>query len=206
MALVSGGEDCRYKVWDSFGRQLYQSQPHVHVVTAVRWSPNGLYFAVGAYDLLKLCDRTGWSCSRESPRSGSIMDICWTADGTQLVGAPAVKALSLTFDGDFDTIALRRVEAAARRGDDIVHVDPAEDLARQVDPVSFALCHPVKRAAPGTIDARQAEHPRLHFEPPRVAMRPGSSPPSSGWRCFVDPSAAAGRGRLWRGRSKTSAR
>ena len=53
----------------------------------MRWSPNGLYFAVGAYDLLKLCDRTGWSCSRESPRSGSIMDICWTADGTQLVGA-----------------------------------------------------------------------------------------------------------------------
>lgn len=24
--IVSGGEDCMYKVWDSFGRQLYSSR------------------------------------------------------------------------------------------------------------------------------------------------------------------------------------
>ena len=35
--IVSGGEDCKYRVWDSFGRQLYQSQPLNHVVTCVSW-------------------------------------------------------------------------------------------------------------------------------------------------------------------------
>ncbi|KAH8054388.1 hypothetical protein JL721_10512 [Aureococcus anophagefferens] len=71
--LVSGAEDCKYKVWDHFGRQLYQSQPFAHVITAVAWSPNGAYFAVGAYNMLRLCDKTGWSCCRERPNSGSIL-------------------------------------------------------------------------------------------------------------------------------------
>ena len=31
--IVSGGEDCSYKVWDAFGRQLYSSRPMEHVVT-----------------------------------------------------------------------------------------------------------------------------------------------------------------------------
>ena len=35
--IVSCGEDCRYKVWDSFGRQLYQSIPGDHVLTSVAW-------------------------------------------------------------------------------------------------------------------------------------------------------------------------
>ncbi|KAJ1457066.1 WD40-repeat-containing domain protein [Pelagophyceae sp. CCMP2097] len=84
--ICSGGEDCRYKVWDHFGRQLFQSQPFAHVITSVCWSPNGDFFAVGAFDLLRLCDKTGWSCARSQPRSGSILHVAWTGDGTQLVG------------------------------------------------------------------------------------------------------------------------
>ena len=32
--IVSGGEDCIYKVWDAYGRQLFQSQPNAYVTTA----------------------------------------------------------------------------------------------------------------------------------------------------------------------------
>lgn len=85
--IVSGGEDCTYRVWDSFGRQLYQSSPVGYVVTAVAWAPNGQSFAVGAYNMLRLCDATGWTHCRERPQSGSIMNIVWTSDGTQLVGS-----------------------------------------------------------------------------------------------------------------------
>lgn len=85
--VVSGGEDCLYKVWDNYGVQLYQSQPYVHAITSVSWAPNGTYFAVGAFDLLRLCDKTGWSRCREQPKCGSILNIAWTPDGTQLAGA-----------------------------------------------------------------------------------------------------------------------
>lgn len=39
--IVSGGEDCLFKVWDSYGRQLYQSMVNAYVITSVSWCPNG---------------------------------------------------------------------------------------------------------------------------------------------------------------------
>jgi intraflagellar transport protein 80 len=62
--IVSGGEDRKYKVWDSFGRPLFQSKPLEFAITAVAWSPNGELFAVGMYNGIRLCDRTGWTYSR----------------------------------------------------------------------------------------------------------------------------------------------
>jgi intraflagellar transport protein 80 len=82
--ILSGGEDCRYKIWDSYGRLLFCSAPLDHVVTSVAWSPSGKFFAVGSYNVLKLCDRTGWSYCRDTPDSGSIFAISWCNDGTQL--------------------------------------------------------------------------------------------------------------------------
>lgn len=85
--LISGGEDRVYRVWDAFGRQLYQSAPCEHVITSIAWCPNGGTFAVGSYNLLRLCDQTGWSYCRERPACGSLMDIAWASDSTQLVAA-----------------------------------------------------------------------------------------------------------------------
>ncbi|CAN0062496.1 unnamed protein product, partial [Choristocarpus tenellus] len=78
---------CTCQVWDSFGRQMYQSGSLGYVVTSISWCPNGESFAVGAFNTLRLCDKTGWSHSRERPQSGSIFSIAWTPDGTQLAGA-----------------------------------------------------------------------------------------------------------------------
>lgn len=85
--IVSGAEDCRYKIWDAFGRQLYASAPFDFAVTAVKWCQSGSYFAVGSFNMLRLCDRTGWSLSRSAPDAGSIYSIAWTSDGTQLAAA-----------------------------------------------------------------------------------------------------------------------
>ena len=85
--VVTGGEDRRYKVWDTYGRQLFQSRPFDYVVTSVAWCPSGEFFSVGSYNLLRLCDKTGWSYCRERPESGSIMQQAWTSDGTQLACA-----------------------------------------------------------------------------------------------------------------------
>lgn len=87
--IVTGAEDCTYRVWDSFGRQLYCSKILEHVITCVGWSPNGESFAVGSHNSLRLCDKTGWTHCRErlSSTTGSVMSIAWTSDGTQFAGA-----------------------------------------------------------------------------------------------------------------------
>ena len=61
--ILSAGEDCKYKVFDSYGRLLFSSGVNDHVITAVSWSPNGEYFAVGSFQLIKLCDKAGWTYS-----------------------------------------------------------------------------------------------------------------------------------------------
>ncbi|CAE7867452.1 IFT80 [Symbiodinium sp. KB8] len=62
--IVSCGEDCKYKVWDAFGRQLFSSAPLGYVVTSVGWSSSGSMFAVGSFRTLRLCDKTGVSGGR----------------------------------------------------------------------------------------------------------------------------------------------
>ena len=85
--IVSGGEDCKYRVWDAYGRQLYSSAAVEFSISSVAWAPNGRYFAVGSFNMLRLCDKTGWSHSREQPNCGSIFSLAWTADSTQVAGA-----------------------------------------------------------------------------------------------------------------------
>jgi len=85
--IVSGGEDCKYKVWDCFGRLLYQSTPMSHPVTSVAWCPDGDLFAVGSFNALNLCDKTGWTYCKQKPQTGSILNVSWSTDGTQLAGA-----------------------------------------------------------------------------------------------------------------------
>lgn len=91
--IVSGGEDCTYKVWDAFGRQLFSSRPLEHVVTALRWSPNGDNFVVGSFNLIRLCDKTGWTNCRERLQAGSMLSIAWTSDGTQFSCASGTGAI-----------------------------------------------------------------------------------------------------------------
>jgi len=85
--IVVCGENCTYGVWDEHARQLYQSTPGTTVLTSISWSPNGQLFAVGSFNSLRLCDRTGWSHYREEVDSGSLYHIRWSEDGTQVACA-----------------------------------------------------------------------------------------------------------------------
>ncbi|KAM3728232.1 Intraflagellar transport protein [Dirofilaria immitis] len=85
--LVSGGEDCKYKVWDEYGRPIYSSSPHDYPVTSVAWNADGDLFAVGSFNLLRLCDKAGWSHSLEKLITGTVYNISWSPDSTQLAGA-----------------------------------------------------------------------------------------------------------------------
>ena len=83
--IVSGGEDCRYRVWDAYGRQLFAAAPFDTVVTAVAWAPAGTHFAAGTHNALRLCDALGWShCREQLAGAGSVAALAWTPDGTTL--------------------------------------------------------------------------------------------------------------------------
>ncbi|XP_064828758.1 intraflagellar transport protein 80 homolog [Oncorhynchus masou masou] len=57
--ILSSGEDCKYKVWDSYGRLLYTSSSHDYPVTSMSWSPDGEVFTVDSFNSLHLCDKPG---------------------------------------------------------------------------------------------------------------------------------------------------
>jgi intraflagellar transport protein 80 len=59
--IISGAEDCRYKLWDSYGRQLFTSAPHEYPITCVAWAPDGELFSISSYNTLRLCDKAGVS-------------------------------------------------------------------------------------------------------------------------------------------------
>ena len=59
--IISGGEDCKYKIWDSYGfhikyyifilnyfimkkgRLLFASKPYDYVINSIAWAPNGIF-------------------------------------------------------------------------------------------------------------------------------------------------------------------
>ncbi|XP_050045918.2 intraflagellar transport protein 80 homolog isoform X1 [Dermacentor andersoni] len=85
--IISGSEDCRYKLWDIFGHILYASQINDYPITSVAWTPDGELFGVGSFNSLRLCDKTGWSYSLDKPQTQSIYSLEWSSDGTQVAGA-----------------------------------------------------------------------------------------------------------------------
>ena len=66
---------------------MFSSNPYDYVITSLSWAPNGEYFAVGAYEMLRLCDKTGWSYSFDKIKTGTLSSICWSPDGTICAGA-----------------------------------------------------------------------------------------------------------------------
>ncbi|KAK2191278.1 hypothetical protein NP493_56g04017 [Ridgeia piscesae] len=85
--ILSAGEDCKYKVWDCYSRLMYSSPFHDYPITSLAWSPDGDIFAVGSFNTLQLCDKSGWSHALEKPHTGSVFNLAWSSDGTQIAGA-----------------------------------------------------------------------------------------------------------------------
>lgn len=59
--IITGSEDCRYKVWDSRGHSLFSSGLHNHPINSLAWAPAGDLFSVGSFNILRVCDRYGVS-------------------------------------------------------------------------------------------------------------------------------------------------
>lgn len=130
--IVSCGEDCKYRVWDQYGRQLYSSLPYDHVVTSVKWSPNGEVFAVGAFEMLRLCDKTGWSHSFDKPKSGSLLSLSWSNDGTTVAAAGGNGSVTFGYMVDRQ-LTYANIEAVLDQDNKINVTDCLHEMSEDLD-------------------------------------------------------------------------
>ena len=56
------------QVWDTCGRPLFSSGSHGYPITSLAWNRDGDLFAVGSYNLLRLCDKAGVSLHLKKDR------------------------------------------------------------------------------------------------------------------------------------------
>lgn len=47
--IGSGGEDCRFKIWDPLGQLLFDSSPQLHPVAGIASSPDGSRWAFSTF-------------------------------------------------------------------------------------------------------------------------------------------------------------
>lgn len=59
--IGTGGEDCRYKIWDTLGTNVYTSVADDYAITSIDFCPDGELLAIGGFNMLKLCHYTGVS-------------------------------------------------------------------------------------------------------------------------------------------------
>jgi len=130
--IISAGEDCKYRVWDQYGRQLYSSLPYDHVITAIKWSPNGDLFAVGSFEMIRLCDKSGWSHSFDKPACGSILNLSWSSDGTVVSGAGGNGAVVFGYIVDRQ-LSWTNIEAVLDEDNKIVVSDCLHELNEELD-------------------------------------------------------------------------
>lgn len=57
--IASGGEDCRYKLWDMLGTLMYYSSVDDQSITSIDFSSGGEMLAVGGFNTIKMCHNSG---------------------------------------------------------------------------------------------------------------------------------------------------
>ncbi|XP_068621088.1 intraflagellar transport protein 80 homolog [Battus philenor] len=87
--IISGDEDGYIKVWDTFQQLMFSTKEFVQPCTSISWSPHGDLFVAGSYNKLSLHSDDGWPNSILDLPVGSIYDVAWSPDGTQLAAACA---------------------------------------------------------------------------------------------------------------------
>ena len=131
--IVSGAEDGKYKVWDSYGRQTYVcTVPAEYAITSVAFSPDGSCFAVGSYNSVRICDKTGWAHCRDSCKTGSIFKISWSSDSTQLAGAGGSGAVCFAMMVD-RKITYDKFEISLREANRVRVYDYTADSADELE-------------------------------------------------------------------------
>ena len=113
------------------------------MITSIKWSPNGDVFAVGSFEMLRLCDKSGWSHSFDKPASGSLLSLSWSHDGTVVCGAGGNGSVTFGYIVDRQ-LQWSNVEAILDADNRVNVIDPMhginEDLEFSNRVVNMSMC------------------------------------------------------------------
>lgn len=84
--ILCGGEDCKYRVFDSTGVCLFVSQQLMNPITSAVWMLSGEAFAVGSYSTIHFCDKEGLRSNRyDVEGSSSVLDLHYVEESSKIV-------------------------------------------------------------------------------------------------------------------------
>ena len=89
-------------------------------------------FAVGAFEMLRLCDKSGWSYSFHKPATGSIMNLAWNHDGTLVAGAGGNGTVTFNYIVE-KQISWAHIEAILDEDNKIVVNDSLNEMNEDLD-------------------------------------------------------------------------
>lgn len=84
--ILCGGEDCRYRVYDSTGTCLFLSSQLMHPITSAAWMLSGEAFVIGSYKSLHLCDREGlYAHHYDVEGCSSVLDMHFVQESSKII-------------------------------------------------------------------------------------------------------------------------
>ncbi|XP_046461872.1 intraflagellar transport protein 80 homolog [Daphnia pulex] len=83
--IASGSEDCHFKIWDPVGQLLFNSDPRLHPITSIAWSPDGAFCAFTTFSSVCVSSAYGSDILEGSMEGDGISSVCWSPEGSQLV-------------------------------------------------------------------------------------------------------------------------
>jgi intraflagellar transport protein 80 len=116
------------------------------VITALKFNMTGEYLAVGLFETLKLCDKTGWTHCVSQVNHGSVLNVEWHRDSNTLYcgfGDGSVDCVAILEKSvDNDTFHIVQMTSNLLQVNDVIH-EITEDLEfeQSVTLFEFAYKH-----------------------------------------------------------------
>lgn len=88
--ILCGGEDSRFRLFDSSGVLLYTSPIHNYTISSVVWNPSGSHFLVSCHNLIELWDKTGRKHDVQALPEVTVAKLQWSSNGTKVVAWSSV--------------------------------------------------------------------------------------------------------------------
>jgi len=91
--ILCGGEDSRFRLFDSSGVLLYTSPLHDYTISSVAWNSSGSHFLVSCHNRIELCDKSGRMHDAQTIPEVTVAKLQWSSNGTKVVAWSTIDSI-----------------------------------------------------------------------------------------------------------------